>query len=87
VALALSRGRRFDRHMATYCERTVLPKSAFDKRSFRYATRGKVKVLVGCPKGQWSASTDRCRVGTRAHKVIAPAKGGKCKRPARRIEK
>jgi hypothetical protein len=37
----------------TFCERTTAPKSAFDKRSFRYKKSGKAWVLIGCPKGSW----------------------------------
>ncbi len=39
--------------VGTFCERTMAPKGAFDKRSFRYKKSGKTWVLIGCPKGQW----------------------------------
>jgi hypothetical protein len=57
----------------SFCERTPAPKSAFDKRSFRWKKSGRAWVLVGCPKGRWRKN--RCAVGTKAHKVLAPAKG------------
>lgn len=55
----------------------VLPKEYFDPRSFRYVRvpRDRTKpasayILIGCPKGGWDEATQRCRVGTKAHKIM-----------------
>jgi hypothetical protein len=62
-----------------FCERTMAPKSDFDKQSFRWKKSGKAWVLVGCPKGKWAPKKawTHCRTvkGRRrcSHEV------GKCK--------
>ncbi len=64
------------------CVRKENPKSSFDPRSIRTVKRGAVRILVGCPKGQWNARGEKgaqCRVGLRAYEVIKPAKGGRCR--------
>jgi len=44
---------------------------AFDPRSFRTVTPAPgVRVTVGCPVGAWDARRRRCRVGTRAQRVL-----------------
>jgi hypothetical protein len=53
-----------------FCERKPLPKTAFDKRSFRYKQSGSSWILIGCPKGKWDAKRETCKVGTRAHVVL-----------------
>jgi len=47
--------------------------SGFDKRSFRTVKlpSGK-RVVIGCPKGKWSPSKGRCRVGTRGVAKLTP---------------
>jgi hypothetical protein len=52
-------------------ERRASP-GAFDPRSFRTIRRGKYRVVVGCPKGQWSPVRKVCKVGTRAQAVLRP---------------
>jgi hypothetical protein len=69
----------------TFCERTENPKSKFDGRSFRWKKSGRSWVLVGCPKGKWNAKKARCKVGTRAHKILARA-SARC-RVGRRVKK
>lgn len=65
----------------TFCEQVKAPKSAFDKRSFRWTQRGQAKILVGCPKGEWQSrkkfkgKQGACAVGTRAHVVLTKARG------------
>lgn len=62
------------RHMkGAYCERTLAPKSSFDPRSFRWVKSGANWTLVGCKKGSFKRG--RCRVGTRAHKLLVKAHG------------
>lgn len=72
--------------MKTYCERQVNPKRAFAPASFRWVTSGKGRVLIGCPKGKWSAKTETCRVGTKAYKVLVRARG-RCQVGSKRIRK
>jgi hypothetical protein len=70
-----------------FCEEKLAVKTDFDKRSFRYKKSGKAWVLIGCPKGKWNARTSHCKVGTRAHKVLAPARGRACPVGTERITK
>lgn len=69
----------------TFCERALAPKSRFDRRSFRWKKSGAAWVLVGCPKGKFSRG--RCRVGMRAHKLLARAKAGRCRRGGQKVRK
>ncbi len=62
-----------------FCERTVKPKGAFDRRSFRYKQSGKSWLLIGCPKGKYQPRKGTCSVGTQAHKILARAGGGACR--------
>jgi hypothetical protein len=70
-----------------FCEEKVAVKTKFDKRSFRYKKSGKTWVIIGCPKGKWNAKAKRCKVGTRAHKLLAPRHGTSCPIGAKRIQK
>jgi len=72
--------------VASYCERTVKPKPSFDRRSFRWKQSGSARVLIACPKGHYDARREVCRVGTRAYKVVAPARG-RCPVGQRRVHK
>lgn len=71
----------------TFCEEKLASKGKFDKRSFRYKKSGKAWVLIACPKGKWNMKTQRCRVGTRAQKVLAPSHGRSCPVGSKRISK
>ncbi len=53
----------------------IAPKTKFDKRSFRTKklTKGR-RLVIGCPKGKWSPKKSRCKVGTRAQKLLIPVK-------------
>jgi hypothetical protein len=44
----------------------------FAPRSLRTITRGKVKIIVGCPKGRFKKG--RCTTGTRAQSILYPIK-------------
>lgn len=58
-----------------YLHCRIAPKERFDPRSFRVKRLPKGQLLtVGCPKGQWSAKRERCKVGTRAQKLLKPVK-------------
>ncbi len=61
------------------CKRTIEPKEAFDRRSFRWVKSGEGRILIGCPKGKWDARSESCRVGTRAHEVVVAQKSGHCR--------
>ena len=52
--------------------RLVAPR-AFDPRSFRTIRRGKARLTIGCPRGQWDAHRQRCKVGTRAQRILGNA--------------
>ena len=65
----------------TYCEKTVTPKRQFEPKSFRWKQSGKSWVLIGCPKGSWRPRKERCKVGTRAYKLLVPARGKRKKCP------
>ena len=74
----------------TFCERTLVPYREFDRRSFRWK-QGKVPIgmiwmLIGCPVGKWAVRKGRCRVGTKAYKILIPAKG-RCSAKEKRIRK
>jgi hypothetical protein len=71
----------------SFCEKQKSPRSAFDGRSFRWKHSGKSWVLVGCPKGRWDARKARCKVGTRAHKILAASPKGRRCRVGKRITK
>ncbi len=57
---------------ARYVHERLEPKGRFDPRSFRTVQSGDALVTVGCPKGQWDAKRKRCRVGTRAQRIMRP---------------
>ena len=47
--------------------------SHFDKRSFRtIKTPSGDEITIGCPKGKYDAKRKRCKVGTRAQRVLKP---------------
>ncbi len=52
-------------------ERVRSPK-AFAKGSLRTVTRGKHRVVIGCPVGKYDRKKKRCRVGTRSQSVLHP---------------
>jgi len=58
-----------------YCKKVVANKRRFDRRSFRWKRSGRAMVLVACPRGHWNNRSQRCRVGTRAQKVLVQSNG------------
>lgn len=58
------------------CESRKASKKAFAPGSFRWVKSGKGRVLVACPKGQWSKEAGLCRVGLRTHAVVISRKRG-----------
>jgi hypothetical protein len=72
--------------MAAFCERRVESKNHFDPRSFRWKKSGRVRILIGCPKGHWG-QRERCSVGTRAYKILRPLDGRRCPVGDKRIVK
>lgn len=63
---------------AGYCPERVADPRTFDRRSFRTVVRRGHRVTVGCPRGQYDAGRQRCRVGTRAQRILHPAGEGRC---------
>jgi len=51
-----------------FCEKKVLPKSAFDRRSFRWKKSGRAWIMTGCRRGHFR--NGRCDNGLRAHVVL-----------------
>ena len=66
------------------CVSVKAPLVSFDRRSIRTLVRGKARILIGCPKGQWMPRKQRCKVGTRAYEVITPPVRGRCRRGSTR---
>lgn len=47
----------------------------FDKRSFRVKSVSKnTKIIVGCPKGKYSPSRKRCKVGLKIQSILKKRK-------------
>lgn len=47
----------------------------FDKRSLRTLKRPRGRrIIIGCPKGEWSVKKKRCKVGTRIQSKLIPVK-------------
>lgn len=69
-----------------FCEREMLPKSTFDRRSLRWKklAHGKVWVMTGCRKGSFKRG--RCSTGLRAHVVLSRSNGS-CPHGGRLIHK
>lgn len=67
-----------------FCEREMLPKSVFDRRSLRWKKSGKSWVMTGCRKGKFRGG--RCSNGLRAH-VILVKSNGSCPMGGRLIRK
>jgi hypothetical protein len=54
-------------------KRLVHPR-VFDPRSFRTIKRGDRYVTIACPKGKYNPRTEKCRIGTRAQRLMRPAR-------------
>lgn len=64
-----------------YKHKVIEDKSHFDKRSFRVISlKPGVKMTIGCPEGEWSPSKKKCKVGTRAQKIMRLKKKSSKKR-------
>lgn len=66
------------RSRTRYCPERIEDPRRFDRRSFRTVMRHGHRVTVGCPRGQYDAGRRRCRVGTRAQRILHPAGEGRC---------
>lgn len=42
------------------------------KGSFRTIKRGKLRLVICCPKRKWNRRTQRCKVGTMAQSILKP---------------
>ena len=71
----------------SFCEKTLTPRKQFDSESFRWKQSGKAWLLVGCPKGKWQPRKERCRVGTKAHKILVKKGYRHCAVGTRRVVK
>jgi hypothetical protein len=71
-----------------FCEVELAPKRDFDASSFRWKKTGMSWLLTGCPKGEWNAREQWCRVGTQGYRLLsAVGKGDRCSRKAKRVRK
>jgi hypothetical protein len=59
----------------SFCKQVKAPKTAFDRRSFRWKKSGKAFVLVGCRKGDWSPKSKTCKTGTRVKEILVKSTG------------
>ena len=62
-------------------------KRSCSKGSIRTIVRGKVRLLVCCPKGKWKKRSGRCKVGMRAISLDKPKSFGMSIAQAARKEK
>lgn len=49
----------------------------FDRRSLRVkevGRKGFTRLIVGCPKGEYNAKNQRCKVGTRTQSILLSRK-------------
>lgn len=54
-----------------YKHERIAPKEDFDPRSFRTKEiKPGVKIIVGCPKGEFDAKKKLCKVGTKLQKIM-----------------
>lgn len=77
--------RRARASRATYCPERVAAKGRFDPRSFRTVRTDGHLVTVGCPKGEYDARRQRCKVGTRAQRILHPPGENTCPLPGREV--
>jgi hypothetical protein len=68
----------------SFCERVMLPKSAFDRKSFRWKRSGRSWVLTGCRRRHFKGG--RCDNGLRAHVVLVKSNGS-CPMGGRAVRK
>ena len=67
------------------CKKTIRKRSHFAKGSFRWTRKretedGSSRALIGCPKGEWDARAEQCRVGTQAYEVFLFTNKKRCPR-------
>lgn len=54
-----------------YTHEVINPKGMFDPRSFRTKEiKPGIKIVIGCPIGEWSPSKNVCKVGTKIQKIL-----------------
>ena len=65
-----------------FCRQRLAPPDQFDTRSFRTVTvkgRRDVRIVVGCPKGEYAPRAKRCHVGLRAQSIVRTRTNSKCR--------
>lgn len=65
-----------------YCKKVLVDRRRFDPRSFRAKRVSKrTLITIGCPRGSWDNKKKRCKVGTRAQRIMKKqTKAGTCPR-------
>jgi hypothetical protein len=54
-----------------YRHEKVTPKEEFDPRSFRTKEiKPGVKIVIGCPKGEYDKAKSECKVGMKLQKIL-----------------
>lgn len=57
-----------------YVHCTMKHKRLFDPRSFRTVTPAEpdddVRITIGCPRGQWDNHRGKCKVSTKAQRIM-----------------
>ena len=87
VPMPNPRRRRARPSRATLCPERVAAKGRFDPRSFRTVRTDGHLVTVGCPKGKYDARRQRCKVGTRAQRILHPPGEATCPLPGREVRR
>ncbi len=62
-----------------FCRVRKAPPKRFAKGSMRTVKQGKIRVVIGCPKGMWDTKAKRCKVGTRAATILYPIGHSRCR--------
>lgn len=68
----MPRARRVRPTRSRFVHETIKRKGAFDPRSFRTVPQDSHRITFGCPKGYYSPSTGRCKIGVEVQKILHP---------------
>ena len=71
TTFSLEEGQPKCKKVKNFCHCRILAPSKFDPKSFRTVRPKKgVLITVGCPKGKFNRRTKKCRVGTKAQRIM-----------------
>lgn len=64
-------GRGKGRGERDFSHEIVTPAKEFDKDSFRTKeVKSGVKIVIGCPKGEYDKAKSKCKVGMKLQKIL-----------------